>query len=151
MHSKQSVRNVQQLGKVCVLDIEIEGVKQIRTTDLNPLLVFIMPPSLAELERRLRGRNTETEESLQKRLNTAKTEMEYGKYFKYIGHRCFQILIFIPNLLGSLPGTFDVVIPNKHLKNAYTDLRNFVVKELETQRDQGINVQLLQVELPPSP
>lgn len=64
--------------------------------------------------------------------------------------RCFQILIFIPHL-GSLPGTFDVVIPNKHLKNAYTDLRNFVVKELETQRDQGINVQLLQVELPPSP
>lgn len=78
-YSKQAVRNVQFQGKVCVLDIEIEGVKQIRDTDLNPLLVFIMPPSLAELERRLRGRNTETEESLQKRLNTAKVEMEYGK------------------------------------------------------------------------
>lgn len=78
LYSKQAVRNVQCQGKVCVLDIEIEGVKQIRDTDLNPLLVFIMPPSLAELERRLRGRNTETEESLQKRLNTAKVEMEYG-------------------------------------------------------------------------
>lgn len=65
-------------GRVCILDIEIEGVKQIRSTDLNPLLVFILPPSIKELERRLRGRNTETEESLQKRLNTAQTEIEYG-------------------------------------------------------------------------
>lgn len=38
-----------------------------------------MPPSLKELERRLRGRNTETEESLEKRLTTAKIEIEYGK------------------------------------------------------------------------
>lgn len=76
--SKQSVRNVQKLGKVCVLDIEIEGVKQIRNSDLNPILVFIHPPSLLELENRLRNRQTETEESLQKRLNTAKVEMEYG-------------------------------------------------------------------------
>lgn len=77
--SKQSVRNVQALGKVCVLDIEIEGVKQIAATDLNPLKVFILPPSIVELENRLRGRNTETEESLQKRLNTAKSEIDFGK------------------------------------------------------------------------
>lgn len=81
--SKQSVRNVQQQGKVCVLDIEIEGVKQIRLSDLNPILVFINPPSMEELERRLRGRKTETEESLQKRLNTAKIEIEYGTIFSY--------------------------------------------------------------------
>ncbi len=79
IYSKQSVRNVQNLGKVCVLDIEIEGVKQIRNSDLNPILVFIYPPSLQELENRLRNRKTETEDSLQKRLKTAKTEMEYGK------------------------------------------------------------------------
>lgn len=66
------------MGKVCVLDIEIEGVKQIRNSDLNPILVFIYPPSLEELENRLRNRKTETEDSLQKRLNTAKIEMEYG-------------------------------------------------------------------------
>lgn len=67
-------------GKVCVLDIEIEGVKQVRNSHLNPILVFINPPSIEELERRLRGRNTESEESLQKRLNTAKIEIEYGKF-----------------------------------------------------------------------
>ena len=65
---------------MCVLDIEIEGVKQIKNTNLNPLLVFIEPPSIEELEQRLRKRNTETEDSLQKRLNTARTELEYGGF-----------------------------------------------------------------------
>lgn len=66
-------------GKICVLDIEIQGVEQVRKTDLKPLMVFIKPPSLEELEKRLRDRKTETEESLQQRLNTAKIELEYGE------------------------------------------------------------------------
>lgn len=76
--SKKSVQDVQSKGKVCVLDIEIEGVKQIRDSDLRPLLVFIMPPSIEELEKRLTNRQTETPESLQKRLNTATKEIAYG-------------------------------------------------------------------------
>lgn len=65
---------------MCVLDIEIEGVKQIKNTNLDPVLVFIEPPSIEELEQRLRKRNTETEDSLQKRLNTARVELEYGRF-----------------------------------------------------------------------
>ena len=42
------------------------------------MYVFIHPPSVEDLEKRLRGRGTETEESLQKRLSAAKVEMEYG-------------------------------------------------------------------------
>jgi guanylate kinase len=79
--SYRAVEKVRQHGQVCVLDIEIEGVKQIRNSDLNPLYVFIEPPSIEELEKRLKYRNTETEESLQKRLNTARKEIEYGKFF----------------------------------------------------------------------
>lgn len=77
------MQNVQDAGKVCVLDIEMEGVKQIRDSDLNPLLVFIMPPSIDELKRRLIDRKTETNESLQKRLDTATREIEYGKQNKF--------------------------------------------------------------------
>jgi guanylate kinase len=44
--SKRAIQAVQHQGKVCVLDIEIEGVKQIRNSDLNPLLVFIRPPTI---------------------------------------------------------------------------------------------------------
>lgn len=75
-----AVEVVQKLGKVCVLDIEIEGVKQVKNCrSMNALFVFINPPSVEELERRLRGRNTETEESLKKRLDTAIHEIEYGE------------------------------------------------------------------------
>lgn len=82
--SKQAVEEVQRLGKICVLDIDIQGVKQIKCTHLNPLYVFIKPPSVVELERRLKARNTETEESLQRRLAVAKTELEYGMLIRVI-------------------------------------------------------------------
>lgn len=75
------MEDVRCTGKICILDIEIEGVKQIKRTDLDPLLVFVMPPSIDELERRLRRRNTEDEDALKKRLETARREIIYGKVF----------------------------------------------------------------------
>lgn len=76
--SKRAVEEVQRLGRVCVLDIEIQGVKQIKHTNLNPFYIFVKPPSIMELERRLKARNTETEESLEHRLSIARSELEYG-------------------------------------------------------------------------
>lgn len=81
--SKEAVEDVQLDGKICVLDIDAQGVKQIKQSSLNPLFVFIKPPSIAELERRLRDRNTETEESLRLRLTAAKEEIEYGEKNHY--------------------------------------------------------------------
>ncbi|KPJ16680.1 Guanylate kinase [Papilio machaon] len=78
--SKKAVEHVRRTGRICVLDIEMEGVKQVKKTDLDPLLVFVMPPSIEELERRLRARNTEQEDALKKRLETAKREIEFGKF-----------------------------------------------------------------------
>ncbi|XP_047367891.1 guanylate kinase isoform X3 [Vespa velutina] len=77
--SKLAVENVQEAGKICILDIEIEGVKQIKNSTLNPLYVFIKPPSIDVLEQRLKNRKTETDESLLRRLTIAKTELEYGE------------------------------------------------------------------------
>ncbi|CAK1544665.1 unnamed protein product [Leptosia nina] len=107
--SKKAVEDVRRTGRICVLDIEIEGVKQIKRTDLDPVLVFVMPPSIGELERRLRNRNTEQEEALQKRLEQALHEIEYGKQ----------------------PGNFHIVILNDNLDKAYTELRDFLAKNLE--------------------
>ena len=45
--------------------------------------IFVLPPSFEELERRLRGRGTETEEKIQKRLETAKGEIAYADRYKY--------------------------------------------------------------------
>ena len=47
------------------------------------VLIFILPPSFEELEARLRGRHTETEEAIQKRLASTKLELENSKYFDY--------------------------------------------------------------------
>lgn len=102
------------------MDIEIEGVKQIKKSHLNPIYVFIEPPSIEELERRLKGRNTETEESLKKRLDTAKSEIEYGL----------------------TPGNFDVVVHNAILKKAYAELRDFILAEITKEHQNGITVSL---------
>ena len=69
---------MQRNNKICILDIDTQGVKLIKKTTLNPILIFMKPPSMEVLEERLRARSTETEESLKKRMSTAKIEMEYG-------------------------------------------------------------------------
>lgn len=62
-------------GTQVILEIEVQGAFQVREKMPEAYLVFIEPPSLEVLEERLRGRGTETEEAIQKRLNTAKVEL----------------------------------------------------------------------------
>lgn len=49
------------------------------------------------------------------------------------------------SIAGTAPGNFDVVIPNRVLEQAYAELRDYVLKELQRQRDAGVNVSLRQV------
>ena len=60
-------------------DIGNQGVKQVKKTDLNARFLFLSPPSLEILEQRLRGRGTDDEESVKKRLDQAKVEMDFAK------------------------------------------------------------------------
>ena len=77
--SKKAVEDVISSGRLCVLDIDVQGVKSLKKTSLNPIYVFIKPPSIEELEKRLRERGTETEETLNKRISAADAEIEYSK------------------------------------------------------------------------
>lgn len=77
--SKQTIADQTAKGKVVVLDIEMEGVKQIKRSGMDARYVFVAPPSEEVLEQRLRGRGTEKEESVQKRLDQAKLELKYSK------------------------------------------------------------------------
>ena len=54
-------------------------MKQVKKTDLNARFLFLSPPSLEILEQRLRGRGTDDEESVKKRLEQAKVEMDFAK------------------------------------------------------------------------
>jgi len=88
--------------------------------------VFIQPPSLEVLEQRLRARSTETEESLQKRLQIAKVEMEYGILNETLFISCLFCSNF-DNCIGMDPANFDIVIVNDQLEKSYQELKLFLL------------------------
>src|SRR5215472_12955862 len=68
-------------GVPTLLEIDIEGARQVRRRVPGALLVFLAPPSRAELVRRLTGRGTESPEVIARRLDTARQEIEAGREF----------------------------------------------------------------------
>ena len=74
----EAVESVKGQGKVCILDIDVQGVQNVKKSSLKPLYLFVAPPSMDVLEARLRGRGTEKEEDIVKRLGNAAKEIEYG-------------------------------------------------------------------------
>ena len=68
-------------GKNLILEIDTQGAMKVKKVMPEATLIFILPPSLEELEARLRGRHTESEEAIQKRLGSIKMEMENAKHF----------------------------------------------------------------------
>eukprot|EP00931_Biecheleriopsis_adriatica_P122444 TRINITY_DN97430_c0_g1_i1.p1 TRINITY_DN97430_c0_g1~~TRINITY_DN97430_c0_g1_i1.p1 ORF type:complete len:662 (+),score=162.49 TRINITY_DN97430_c0_g1_i1:16-2001(+) len=75
--SQAAVDAVQRTGKICILDIDVQGAQQLKELHPEFKFLFIAPPSLELLEKRLRGRGTETEEKVQVRLSNAKKELEF--------------------------------------------------------------------------
>lgn len=105
--SVSAVKAVREAGKTCLLDIDVQGADSVKKTDLGARFVFISPPALADLESRLRGRGTETAESLGLRLKNARTEMAYLEK----------------------PGYWEEVIVNDDLELAYVKLKACLVHE----------------------
>lgn len=66
------------------LDIDPMGAKRVRQAVPDCILIFIMPPSMEELERRLRGRGDTSEEQIEIRLARAKWEMEQSDWYDYV-------------------------------------------------------------------
>eukprot|EP00834_Sanchytrium_tribonematis_P003402 NODE_129_length_16972_cov_2.172643.p17 type:complete len:102 gc:universal NODE_129_length_16972_cov_2.172643:15047-14742(-) len=91
-------------GKICVLDIDSQGVDQLANTNMNPVLIFIKAPSLEVLEKRLRARDTDDDDSIKSRLEIAKRELEWASGKK-----------------------FDSTIVNDDLEKAYSQLSSTLV------------------------
>ncbi len=70
-------------GMNVVLEIDVQGALQVMKSMPECVSVFILPPSFEELEHRLRGRGTETEEKVRERLETAKRELPYAPQYDY--------------------------------------------------------------------
>lgn len=67
-----------------ILDIDVQGARQVKTRIQEAISVFILPPSFSELERRLRARRLESDEAIHRRLEIAKGEIPYYRDYDYI-------------------------------------------------------------------
>ncbi|KAJ4168108.1 guanylate kinase [Fusarium falciforme] len=104
--SKATIEEQTAKGRVVVLDIEMEGVKQVKASSIDARYVFVAPPDNEELEKRLRGRGTETEDSIQQRLARAKDELAWAESAK-----------------------FDKILVNDDLEKTYDELDAFVYEK----------------------
>jgi guanylate kinase len=77
------VRDQRVLGTDVVLKIDVQGALVVKEKVPDAILIFVGPPSLAELERRLRARNTETEDQIARRLLDARSELAQMPHYNY--------------------------------------------------------------------
>ncbi len=82
--SKEQVEQSLSSGQDLILEIDWQGAGQVRTAMPECVSIFILPPSRAELERRLRGRGTDAEEVIRRRLRDAASDMGHWREFDYV-------------------------------------------------------------------
>ncbi len=81
---KKEIKKLLEKGKNVLLEIEVQGAKQVMAKCPDAITIFMMPPSFEELEKRIRGRRSEPEEIVQERLSKAKSEMQEKVKYKYV-------------------------------------------------------------------
>ncbi len=80
----KAVEDLRNEGKNVILEIEVQGCKQVLEKCPDALSIYIVPPDMEELERRIRGRGTEAEEIVQQRLAKAQKELQMTSQYKYV-------------------------------------------------------------------
>jgi guanylate kinase len=75
--SYEAVSKIAEKRQCCILDVDVQGAQQIRNTSIKPVAIFITPPSVEVLEKRLRERGTESEEKIKLRVANARGEMQF--------------------------------------------------------------------------
>ena len=103
---KNFVEKKREEGMNVVLEIDLQGAKQVMARAHDALSIFIEPPSMEELERRIRGRQSETEETIKKRIEVARNEMASRELYDY-------------------------VVCNDELTKAIEDVKEIIRKEME--------------------
>lgn len=81
--SRAEVRRLQDAGKDVLFDIDVQGGQQIKRACSEAVLVFLLPPSMEELVRRLKSRGTEDSEQAEQRLRTAVWELDQGRAYDH--------------------------------------------------------------------
>jgi guanylate kinase len=100
---RSEISRINAKGKICLLDVDVQGGMNIRSTCPTCPLIFILPPDIATLERRITERNQDHPEVIRLRVDTAKHEVEHAD-------------------------RYDYRIVNDRLEDAYAELKALVVK-----------------------
>lgn len=109
-------------GKDVFLEIEVQGAFQVRKKYPETILIFVVPPSIPELQRRLRERNTETEETIRKRLERAAEEVDFIPEYDYL---------LVNDDLDTAVRELKNILSAEHNKTIYkTDILKTLKKEL---------------------
>jgi len=82
--SFEAIEKPQQEGFDILLELDVQGVDSLRNMKFNGVYILILPPSIEEMTKRLRKRGTETEESIERRVNTGKEEIKNYKKYDYV-------------------------------------------------------------------
>ncbi|MFM8752234.1 MAG: guanylate kinase, partial [Actinomycetota bacterium] len=100
---RQPVVKALEEGKDVLLEIEIEGARQVKEAMPEALMVFLKPPSMSELESRITGRGTDSPERIAARLALARAEMAAADEFDHIliNHRVDEVIQSLVSLATS--------------------------------------------------
>lgn len=102
---QSAVDQARALRSVAIFDIDVQGGQAIKRKHPDAVTVFVLPPSMEELERRLRDRQTDSDETIRRRMLAARSEMERGV------------------------ASYDYIVVNDDFERAYGELRSVVVAE----------------------
>ncbi len=81
---KKAVEDMLAAGKDVILKIEVEGAANVKKMFPDCTMIFILPPSFGELDRRLHKRGTEDEETIRRRIQTARGELTFARNYDYL-------------------------------------------------------------------
>jgi len=101
--ARAEVAKLTDAGHDVLLEIDWQGARQVRAARPDCVSVYILPPSLAELDRRLRGRSTDSEATIQRRLSEARDDMDHWHEFDFavINDRFDEALEDLKSILGN--------------------------------------------------
>ncbi len=115
--SRSHVDGLLEAGKQVILEIDWQGARQVRAVMPEAINVFILPPSVEELERRLRGRGTDPEEVVQRRLDESRDDIRHYDEFDHV---------VVNDDFNSALAQLEALAHNPEQHTNRPDLRSFV-------------------------
>lgn len=117
---KGPVYDTLEEGKNVFLEIEVQGAAKVKKICPEAIFIFVMPPDMDELTRRLVDRNTEDEKTIELRLSNAKREIEQAKNYDYI---------IVNNTIEEAVNELTAIVSSS--KCAYENMKNFIDEVLK--------------------